>query len=325
LINREIQISTAIALGSAVIIYIIYQELFAVAFEHTLAGPVNAVIFILIILYIAHLKLKNKIYNASPSILWGSILLVLAFGLLALWPLTLYPLPSNTLYLLFESTSLILCLSGILLLLSGTKYVNTILIPGLLLVAVPRIIEHFIIQYSYSLQVTAAFLSALILKSLTVPVILDDIDLYLPNIQLTVDASCNGINHLLALVVLALILITSERKTLKAKLILTGCAVLLGLLLNAARISLIAVWALIFGTADLHGPANLFYVAFIFTSGSLILLLIWSKWPALPAGQKITDQNQAQAVDKNLVMKGRVIVGVMLVVGLVFWWVRGKG
>lgn len=145
-----------------------------------------------------------------------------------------------------------------------------------------QFLENFSENFQLNLQILTAFFSTFFFNLFGIPMYQDWQFLVLPHITLIVDQTCSGINHVVALLLLAIPLAESGKKSKKQKILLFFIAFWLAILLNSLRVTLIGMWAYQFGETNLHGPQNIFYMPFIIVTGSMLLIFISTKM-----GQKL--------------------------------------
>jgi exosortase/archaeosortase family protein len=202
-------------------------------------------------------------------VLTGSILLAI--------PLLLSLAPAVTNQFVFNTLITLLYISAAVLFIAGRPLWLHLILPFSLLVLFFMVLQWALNLISLSLQYITAVEANLMLKFIGLVARLDGLTLVLPTIDITIDHTCNGVNNITALVILAMLLWYSGRKTVRARAALIFFAVLLGLLLNGMRVALIGIWAELVPGADPHGLANLFYEKFIFVLGSILLLYLSDK------------------------------------------------
>ena len=176
--------------------------------------------------------------------------------------------------LLLQYLSIIISLWGLVLLLGGMRWMREIWYSiGYLLFMFP-IFSELLSGFSLSLQNAAAWIAFNIIAFAGTPVARSGVFLELPNITLEVARECNGINHIVALVSLAVPLAYWTLHTTGRRLILIASAFFIGVLANGLRVAIIGFLAVYKEGSDLHGPYDIFYVSFIFFFGMAFLLAI---------------------------------------------------
>ncbi len=127
---------------------------------------------------------------------------------------------------------------------------------------------------NYNLQIFTASISNFILKLMGIPVVQDWEYLDLPHVTLYVGPSCSGLNHLIAIFLLAIPLALTGNKRMKHQLILIIIALFIGLIMNGMRVSAIALWSFLYGEMSFHGPNDIFLIVSVFILGSIFLMVI---------------------------------------------------
>jgi len=104
------------------------------------------------------------------------------------------------------------------------------------------------------------------------PVVLTQHFLELPHIQLDVVRECSGINHIIALMSLAIPLAYFSDIPRIVRPLLVAFSFFLGIFLNGLRVAMIGLWSV--NHKDLHGPVSTLFTSSIFFAGLVVLLLI---------------------------------------------------
>ena len=174
--------------------------------------------------------------------------------------------------LILQYISLIATLFGLVWLMFGANYLKALWYPiGYLIFMFPMFSE-LLERYSIVFQNIAAWIAYNILKLSSISVLRNANFLELPNITLEVARECNGINHITALVSLAIPLGYWTQKTLLRRAILIFAAFLIGIFANGLRVAIIGFSSIYYKDSPLHGPYDLFYVSFIFFFGMAVLI-----------------------------------------------------
>jgi exosortase len=176
----------------------------------------------------------------------------------------------------------LLSLGGLALLGLGKQLLRVISLPILYIIFI-YFIFHFEFldrlsdNFHLNFQIITAFFSYIILKVLGVMVFQDWATLLLPHITLVVDKSCSGVNHVVALLLLAIPLAESGRKTRSQKALLFFYGIFIAIFMNGLRVALIGIWSYAVPQVSLHGPQNILYVPFVFVLGSFLMIIISSR------------------------------------------------
>lgn len=176
--------------------------------------------------------------------------------------------------LILQYISLIVTLFGVAWLIGGTGYLKILWYPIGYLVFMFPLFDELLERYSFFFQTIAAWIAYNLLKFSGIAVLRNANFLELPNITLDVARECNGINHITALVSLAIPLGYWTQKTLLRRAILIIAAFLIGIFANGLRVAIIGFSSIYYKGSPLHGPYDLFYVSFIFFFGMAILIAI---------------------------------------------------
>jgi len=200
----------------------------------------------------------------KPDLLWGTLSLLLSclVYLGARWSSTL----------MLEQLSLVLVLLSTTTLILGSRGLKVLFLPIFYLSFAFSTFQEFFLPVSTYLQLITAWIASTLLRLAGMPVLLSDQYIILPHITLFVARECNGSNHIVALLALAIPLAFLTQETWLRRSCLILAALLVGLFLNGLRVMLIGLWSVKHKADQLHGPFNLFYVSFIFFFGMLLLL-----------------------------------------------------
>jgi len=135
------------------------------------------------------------------------------------------------------------------------------------------LMEELLANFSTHLQTIAAVIGYSLLKLGGMPVYHSGHIIELPHITLRVARSCNGINHIIALVALGIPLALWTQRTWLRRTVFVLFAVFVALFVNGLRVALIGVWTHYYPGSSFHGPFDIFYTFFILFSGMAILFL----------------------------------------------------
>jgi EpsI family protein len=126
--------------------------------------------------------------------------------------------------------------------------------------------------FSVYLQSGAAHIATWTLRLIGMPVVLTQHCLELPHIQLDVVRECSGINHIIALMSLAIPIAFFADISALFRLVLVIFSFFLGIFLNGLRVAMIGLWSV--NHRDLHGPVSTLFTSSIFFTGLIVLLFI---------------------------------------------------
>jgi EpsI family protein len=204
--------------------------------------------------------------NIQPNLLFGAVITILGCFML------ISGIFSSILIL--QYISLIVTLFGVVWLIFGANYLKALWYPIGYLIFMFPIFSELLERYSIVFQNIAAWIAYNILNLSSIAVLRNANFLELPNITLNVARECNGINHITALVSLAIPLGYWTQRTWLRKSILILAAFLIGIFANGLRVAIIGFSSIYNKGGSLHGPYDLFYVSFIFFFGMAILIAI---------------------------------------------------
>jgi len=176
--------------------------------------------------------------------------------------------------ILIQRVSIIPVLLGGILLFGGYPFFKVLLMPVGYLIFLTGFIEQMLESISIYLQWSTAYVAVFFLNLTGMPVYFDKTLIALPHIIMDVVRACSGVNHILALLALAVPLAFLTQKTLLRKSILVASAFFIGIFANGVRVALIGLYTRYNPGAEVHGPDELLYVGFIFFFGMILLLLL---------------------------------------------------
>jgi len=202
--------------------------------------------------------------DLGPNFPWGAGLTV--FGCFLLVSGRLGSL------LLLQYISLVVTMLGVVLLLRGTGYLKALWFPIVYLVFMFPLFSEVLSWISVYLQTAAAIIANFIIGLCGVSSFRSGVMIELPQVSLEVARECNGINHIIALMSLAVPLAYWTHDSRAKKFVLITSAILIGVLANGIRVAIIGIASVIYPGGPVHGPYGLFYVSFIFFFGMLGLL-----------------------------------------------------
>ncbi len=206
-------------------------------------------------------EIRSTIVKPSP--LYGGILTFAGCMLLLVSKL------SSTLML--QGLALIITVLGIVWAVMGRKQLGLFLLPTIYMLFMFSLIEEFLGFISKWLQFITAQISAVLLSLKGMPVFVSNEIIQLPHITLRVAKACNGVNHIVALIALAIPMAVLSKMTLYKKILFVLLAFLIGLVANGVRVAMIGWWTIKHSESSIHGPFELFYVSFILIFGLAIM------------------------------------------------------
>ncbi len=229
----------------------------------------NAYSFIIFLLFLYMLWQKREELRhlpICPNKLWGSLLITFGCSILIIGEL------SSTLML--QGIAFVFSLLGTIWLVFGNGYIRILWIPISYLIFMFYLFEEILGNFSIHFQKTAAWIAARLLEIGGMPVILEGHLIQLPHISLEVAKVCNGINHLLALVAIAIPFAFVSPFTRPWKILTVAVAAIIGILANGLRVTMIGIWTKYHPDGPLHGPFDIFYISFILLFGLVFFFLI---------------------------------------------------
>jgi EpsI family protein len=217
---------------------------------------------------------------------------------------------------LLEDTSLPITITGIVLLIGGTRYIRNTWLSIAYLLFVFGFFNELLGSISMYLQYAAAWTASQILRFTGMPVGLQGIILRLPHITLEVERGCSGQKHILVLVALAVPLAFIRHHSWLQRLLLICLAFIIGIFANGLRIAIIGLWT---SNHDgpVHGPHDVLGVSLIFFFG--LVLFLFASWAAeryWPGKPQQGNPAEFDTDKKNLVRSGRLLSTVDLGVGI---------
>jgi len=157
-----------------------------------------------------------------------------------------------------EEISLLLTLTGLVLLLAGRNALRRVWFPiGYLMLVLP-LWSYLVSSVQAPSQQISANIAARLLQTAGVPAFLEGTTIVLPTVTLDVMRECSGTNQLIALLVMALPLSYLLLATSASRFLVAAIAILVGYLSNGARIAVIG-WLTAAGrlVSDPHSIAHL--------------------------------------------------------------------
>jgi len=185
----------------------------------------------------------------APSALAGSALLVGGLAML------LVAHAGGVIVL--EETSLIVVLTGMVLLILGPVWLRGLLLPlGYLSLMIPAW-DVFTDHLHAPFQLYSASVGVSLLNALGVPVVRDGFFVKLPSITLKVAEVCSGVNYLIAVIAIGIPLAYLSFRDWPRRILLICIAMIIALLSNAFRVALIGMLVYLGMAGDIHGPFHI--------------------------------------------------------------------
>lgn len=208
-------------------------------------------------------RLARAGITLRPCLRWGVPVVVLGGGLRLAG--------SVAGVVVLEQLALLVSLIGCAWLLLGSRCMKILWVPfGYLIFSLP-LPGELLMRFSPQLQEAAAWIAGETLRITGMPVVRQGQDLILPHITLQVARECNGINHIIALMSLAIPMMYLSRASRFRMALVCVLSLFLGIALNGLRIAMIGWWSV--SHRDLHGPLSTLFVSFIFFAGMTLLYL----------------------------------------------------
>jgi len=209
--------------------------------------------------YLGQLKFHPSVIRAS--LLTGLGCLMLVSGRM-----------SGTMSL--EKMSVIIILLGLVLHFGGPHYLRALYVPIFYLIFTISVFDVVLSGQLIYVQRITAYIAANVLALSGLPVLRNGNTITLPHITMEVETACSGINHIIALIGLAIPLAAVTQKTRWRKIILVLEALLIGILANGLRVAGIGLWTHFNKNGSVHGPSDVFWVSFVFGFGCIALITL---------------------------------------------------
>jgi EpsI family protein len=172
-----------------------------------------------------------------------------------------------------QQLSILVTIPGIVLLVFGSRYLIALSLPLMYLVfMVPDVLDIVISRMHWPFQLFSAIIAGKLMAIANIPVFQNAQYLELPNITLEVANSCSGVRYLISIIAISIPLAYFTQKSLVKRLLLIIFAVIIGILANPLRITLIGIWAYT-GHQVTHGPLHIFQGLFVSVVGLVFLFL----------------------------------------------------
>lgn len=177
--------------------------------------------------------------------------------------------------LMAQEISLNVIVTGLVLLLLGTRFLLALSLPlAYLVLMLPLLdnMEQFTESFYWPFQIITATISSKFLEILNISSFRNAQYIELPNIILEVERSCSGIHYLISILAIAIPLAHFTQKGWLRKSALLAFAFTVGVIANSVRVTLIGVWAY-YGGKGVHGPMHVLHGFFVAMFGYFFLLL----------------------------------------------------
>lgn len=187
---------------------------------------------------------------------------------------------------LLQQISIIAVIPGLVLMVFGRGYLKKLFFPLAYLIFMIPALDLIFDNIRGPFQLFTAVSASKILSVLNFPVYQHGLFLELPEITLEVAKACSGVQYMISILAIGLPLAYFTQKTLIRRIALVMTGIIIGIIANPIRITLIGVWAY-HGGSVVHGPMHIFQGLSISVVGySALFLFAWvfAKIPYKKAG-----------------------------------------
>jgi len=210
-------------------------------------------------------KEKLKSIPVKPNIIGGLILMILANLMLLLG--------HTGGIVAIQEVSIIVIIPGLVLLLLGTEYFKALIFTiSYLILMIPSILDVVVNRIQWPFQLLSATTASILLEILNIPVFQEAQFLHLSNITLEVAAECSGVRYLISIIAIAVPLAYFTQQRFWRRMSLVAIGIIVGILVNIVRVTLIGVWAYYDG-GIVHGPGHIFQGLFVSVVGYIFLFM----------------------------------------------------
>lgn len=216
--------------------------------------------------FVWHKKEELRHIPIKPSIIIGFILMLIG-GLMLL-----------TGYIgsviMVQQISILIVIPGVILALLGTNYLKALFLPlSYLIFMIPPILDVVVTKIQWPFQLFSAIIASKILAILNIPIFQRANLLELPNTTLEVASECSGVRYLISIIALGIPLSYFTQKNWRRRVLLIVFGIIIGILINPIRITLIGIWAYKGGEVT-HGPYHIFQGLFVSVIGFVLLFIL---------------------------------------------------
>ena len=186
---------------------------------------------------------------------------------------------------LAEEISIIVTLSGLILLLFGQQMFRKLLFPIAYLLSMIPFWEFLTERLHLPFQLYSAAIGVGTLRLFDIPVIKDGILIELPNITLEVAEACSGINYLIAVLCIGIPMTYLHVTKWWKRIVILFVSIVIAILSNGARVAMVSLFAYhgIRGPdGDVHGPFSLLRSMFVSGIGFVVLFWLVSRFGDKP-------------------------------------------
>lgn len=173
-----------------------------------------------------------------------------------------------------QQIAVLLAVPGLVLLLLGTKFLKALALPiAYLVFMVPPVFDPLIQKAHWPFQLFSAAAASQVMSLVNIPVFRHGTFLELPSTVLEVANECSGVRYLISITALGIPLAYFTQETWRRRGLLLLLGMLIGIIINPVRVTLIGVWAYQGGEV-LHGPLHVFQGLFVSVAGFLLLFAV---------------------------------------------------
>ncbi len=162
-----------------------------------------------------------------------------------------------------KQLSIIPVITGIILLMFGSFFLSRIWISVAYLLFMLPIWEFITDRLHFPFQTLSVNIGVAIVGSLGIPAYKHGVYLELPNVTLEVARACSGINYLIAVAALGIPMAHLFLDRWSKKILLLASAILIAVLANGLRVSLIGILSYYGVTKEIHGPSHILHGLFV--------------------------------------------------------------
>ena len=224
---------------------------------------------------------------------------------------------------LVQELSLIITIIGMVILILGTDFFKALLFPILFLLFMLTFWGNITERLQMPFQIFTAAFSAKLLKLMGITAYRESVYIELPNITLEVAKICSGVNYLVAVAAIGIPLSYITIKSWSRRIILVSGALIMAVLANGLRVSLIGALAYYNLAGDLHGPYHVLHAMFVSVFGYIVLfvgaLVLSDKGKSIQVGNEV---KAAPYPKLQLLQQGHTLtfpmllaVGILLIAG----------
>jgi exosortase D (VPLPA-CTERM-specific) len=183
--------------------------------------------------------------------------------------------------LLLQELSILVTLTGAVLLILGTRFLRVLWFPIAYLLFMIPVWDFVTDRLHHPFQSFSADLGVALIRSAGIPVYQDGLYIHLSNVTLEVAKACSGVNYLIAIVAIGIPMAYLFLRGWMKRTVLVAMAVGIAILGNGVRVALIG-WLAYHGLGgDIHGPFHVLQGMFVSIVGYAVLFGgVWALSPA---------------------------------------------